>query len=68
MASVVAEQFRDILIDTPELVADTLVWLVRERRKWLNGRFLVVNWDVNELEAKKEEVVKGDKLKVRLVV
>lgn len=29
---------------------------------------MIVNWDVEELVAKKEEVVKGDKLKVRLVV
>lgn len=29
---------------------------------------MIVNLDVEELEGKKEEVVKGDKLKVRLVV
>lgn len=57
-----------LLIDTPELSADTLVWLTKDRKEWLAGRVMIVNWDVEELVAKKEEVVKGDKLKVRLVV
>jgi hypothetical protein len=53
------------LIDTPELAADSLVWLTRERREWLAGRYVSCNWDMEELEERKEEMV-GDKLKLRI--
>jgi len=57
-----------VLIDTPELSAGFVVWLTKGARTWLNGRYLAATWDVAELEAKKEEILEGDKLKVRLVV
>ena len=56
------------LIDTPELAADTLVWMTKERRLWLSGRYVSCTWDMTELEAKKDEIVRGDKLKVKMVV
>lgn len=68
MAADLPERILATLVDTPELAANTLVWLTKDRKEWLSGRLMVVNWDVDELGAKKEEVVKGDKLKVRLVV
>jgi hypothetical protein len=34
----------------------------------LNGRYLSAKWDVDELEAMKDEIVKGGKLKMRMVV
>ena len=43
------------LIDTPELAADTLVWMTKERRLWLSGRYVSCTWDMTELEAKKEQ-------------
>ena len=45
-----------------------MTWLTRERRDWLSGRYLSVTWDVEELEKMKEEIVKRDKLKMRLVI
>ena len=54
--------------DTPELAGDMVVWMSKERRQWLAGRYVSCNWDVTELEAKKDEIVKGDKLKVKMVV
>lgn len=45
-----------------------MAWLTSERRPWLSGRYLSVNWDVDDLEAMKDEIVKGDKLKMRMVV
>ena len=57
-----------MLVDPPELAAHTLVWLVNERRDWLAGRFVDCRWDVEALLAKKQEVIDGDKLKVKLVV
>ncbi|KAI1431030.1 hypothetical protein GGR50DRAFT_126350 [Xylaria sp. CBS 124048] len=57
-----------VLVDEPALAADTFVWLCKERRPWLSGRFLSVNWDMEELEAKKEKMVEDDLCKFRLTV
>ena len=54
--------------DTPEMSAVMAVWLAREKRPWLNGRYVASNWDTNELETKMEEIEQGDKLKFRMVV
>ncbi|RYP20748.1 hypothetical protein DL767_009395 [Monosporascus sp. MG133] len=58
----------DVLTDTPELAADTLVWLSRERRDWLSGRFVSVNWDMEELDQKKQDILQRNLLKFRLVI
>ncbi|KAL2138079.1 hypothetical protein VTI28DRAFT_7497 [Corynascus sepedonium] len=55
-----------VLRDTPELSADAIVWLAKERREWLAGRFFSCNWDVKELEDRKDEIVDKDLLKFRL--
>lgn len=57
-----------ILTDTTQLPGNTILWLVRERREWLAGRYIDCRWDVEALLAKKQEVVDGDKLKLTLVV
>lgn len=56
------------LTDTPELAGDTIMWLGKERRPWLGGRFVSVAWDMQELEAKKEEIAQRDILKFRLTL
>lgn len=53
-------------MDTPELSADTIVFLTREKRDWLGGRYVNCTWDMPQLMAKEDEIVKGDKLKVKL--
>jgi len=58
----------DVLTDTPELAADTLVWLSRERRDWLSGRFATVGWDMEELEQKKQDILQRNLLKFRVVI
>ncbi|OCT53545.1 NAD(P)-binding protein [Cladophialophora carrionii] len=45
-----------------------LTWLTKERRDWLSGRYLAVTWDVDELQAKKDEIVNEDKLKFKMTV
>lgn len=45
-----------------------MVWLTKKQLSWLGGRYVSANWDVEELEAMKDEIVEGDKLKQRLVV
>lgn len=58
---------RIVFVDTPELAGDTIVYLTKEKREWLAGRYINCTWDMPELMAQKDEIVKGDKLKVRLV-
>ncbi|KAF2180087.1 NAD(P)-binding protein [Zopfia rhizophila CBS 207.26] len=45
-----------------------ILGIVKEKRQWLSGRYLSANWDVEELEGKKEAIVSEDKLKMRMVV
>ncbi|KAF9773579.1 hypothetical protein IL306_008588 [Fusarium sp. DS 682] len=58
----------DHLNDTVELAADTIVWLSRERRDWLSGRFITVNWDMEELESKRQGILQGNLLKFRMAI
>ncbi|KAH6656108.1 hypothetical protein BKA67DRAFT_255623 [Truncatella angustata] len=55
------------LTDSPELAASTAAWLSSERRDWLSGRYLSATWDMEEVLSRQDEIVQGDKLKVRLV-
>lgn len=68
LAQNVPEQYHELLSDKPELCGDTMVWLTRERREWLADRYVSVNWDMDELLGKKDEIVSKDLLKVRLRV
>lgn len=60
----------DMLLDTYktmhlmsfELIGGAAVWLTTNDAKFLSGRFFNVTWDVNELVARKDEVVKKNEL------
>jgi hypothetical protein len=56
------------MTDTPELCGGFVVWLTKGQRTWLGGRYVSATWDVEELEAMKDDIVQDDKLKQRLVV
>ncbi len=56
-----------VFVETPELSADSITYLVSQRRDWLGGRYVNCTWDLPELMAKEDELVKGDKLKTRFV-
>lgn len=45
-----------------------MVWLTAQRREWLNARYVNCTWDLPELEKKRDAIVKGDKLKMKLDV
>jgi NAD(P)-dependent dehydrogenase (short-subunit alcohol dehydrogenase family) len=62
------KEYHWILTDTVELPADFMVWLGRERREWLAGRYVDAKWDVEELEKRREEIVARDLLKLRAAV
>ncbi|KAF2098596.1 oxidoreductase-like protein [Rhizodiscina lignyota] len=54
--------------DTPEIAGDTVTWLTQERRDWLAGRYLSCTWDMEEILRRKEDIERGDLLKVRLIL
>lgn len=56
-----------VFVETPELSADSIVYLVSQRREWLGGRYINCTWDLPELMSKKDELVAGDKLKTQFV-
>jgi hypothetical protein len=49
-----------------KLAGDFILWTTSEEAKFLSGRFVWVNWDVDELVAMKEEILKGDLLRTNL--
>jgi hypothetical protein len=57
-----------LLSDDEGLAGAVCVWLSKEKREWLSGRYVSCNWDVGELESMKDGIVEGDKLKFRMVV
>ncbi|KAJ8117685.1 hypothetical protein OPT61_g1173 [Boeremia exigua] len=57
-----------ILADDEGLAGAFCVWLSRGKKAWLSGRFVSCNWDVVELEAMKDKILKDDLLKYRMVV
>lgn len=56
------------LTETAKLPADVIVYWTEKRREWLAGRYVSATWDVEELEGREGEIVRYDKLKVRMVV
>ncbi|KAI5250441.1 NAD(P)-binding protein [Aureobasidium subglaciale] len=61
------ESVRDKFPDKPVLPGDTIAWLSAARKDWLGGRYVSCPWDMEELMAKKDEIVEQDKLKLRMV-
>ncbi|EDR07453.1 uncharacterized protein LACBIDRAFT_327958 [Laccaria bicolor S238N-H82] len=49
--------FHPFALDSPELAGAFAVYLATERAKFLNGKYASVNWDVEELEARKEDII-----------
>jgi NAD(P)-dependent dehydrogenase (short-subunit alcohol dehydrogenase family) len=54
------------LIDKPDLAASFCVWLCSGLADWAKGRYLSANWDVTELAALKDGILKDDLLVNRL--
>jgi NAD(P)-dependent dehydrogenase (short-subunit alcohol dehydrogenase family) len=62
------EAVHSALTDTAELPADGLVWIAKERREWVAGRFINSCWDFEELEQKQKDIVEKDLLKFRMTI
>jgi NAD(P)-dependent dehydrogenase (short-subunit alcohol dehydrogenase family) len=64
----VPDELKHIFAETPELPADTIVWMAAgERKEWLNSRYINVTWDMPELEAGKDNIIKKDLLKPKFI-
>ena len=48
--------------DEPSLAGCLAVWLTTEEAKFLNGRYVNASWDVDDLVAKKDEIVEKGEL------
>lgn len=59
---------RVALDDDIEMAGAVCVWFAREKRAWASGRFISANWDMLQLEARKDEIVEQNKLKFTMVV
>jgi len=57
---------RVVLIDDVNLCGGLCVWLCKERREWLSGRWIDARWDLEELEKRKDEIVEKDLLTFRM--
>ena len=55
-----------VYIDAPELCGDTITFLTSKKRAWIGGRYINVTWDMPQLMAKEDEIVKENKLKIKL--
>ncbi|PVF94809.1 NAD(P)-binding protein [Serendipita vermifera] len=60
------ESFKPFAHDKPTLVAAVCVWLCSPQADFLSGRFLDARWDMEQVVARKEEITKGDWLKLAI--
>lgn len=60
------EEIHAYLVDEPELAACFAVWLCSGKADWAKGRYLSANWDVEELTALKDGILRDDLLVNRL--
>ena len=57
-----------VLKDDLSLPAGFLLWLTKERRPRLSGRYVCATWDVDELLTKQDDIESRDLLKLRMRV
>jgi hypothetical protein len=60
LAAGMPQEMMHILVDMLEIASHTIVWLVGEHREWLGRRYVSCQWDVDELLAKRQEIVDGE--------
>ncbi|KAM0704517.1 hypothetical protein Q7P35_008751 [Cladosporium inversicolor] len=68
LTAVTPEPFKAYLTDSQELCGGFCVWLSSggRGRAWLCGRLVNAKYDVSEMEARKDEVVEKDLLKLKM--
>lgn len=70
LSAATPEPFKAYLTDSPNLCGAFCTWLssAGTKRAWLCGRLANAKYDVSELEARKDEVVEKDLLKLKMLV
>ena len=53
-------------MDSPGLAAGTVLYLTTPRAEFLRGRWISANWRLDELESRKEQMVRQNLLKTGL--
>lgn len=48
----------------PSLTGGTILWLTTERAEFLRGRWISVNWRIDELEAQADKIVEQNLFKL----
>ena len=68
LTAVTPEPFKAYLTDSPDLCGGGCTWLSRagRERAWLYGSLVNAKYDVSELEARKDEAVEKDLLKLKI--
>jgi NAD(P)-dependent dehydrogenase (short-subunit alcohol dehydrogenase family) len=59
-------EFKHFEPDTPELVGGISLWLASDEAHFLSGRVVTSNWDVEDLVARKDEIVGKGLLQMQL--
>ncbi|KAF2670066.1 NAD-P-binding protein [Microthyrium microscopicum] len=66
LGSSMPKDLHHLLTDTLEIASDTMCFLTQTRREWLAGRYVSCTWDMEEFLSREQEIVEGDKLKMRM--
>lgn len=61
------DSFRKFALDAPALVGGVAVWLATDKARFMNGRVMNSNWDVDDLYERREEIVRGKLLQIGLM-
>lgn len=56
-----------MLADTVDLPGGFVAWFTKGERTWLNGRYVSAQWDVDDLQAKRQNIEDSDLLKMRML-
>ena len=59
MTAITKPAFVKFNLDTFELAGGVAVWLITEKAKFMNGRFMAAQWSVDELMEREKEIVDG---------
>ena len=63
----VIDAFTPFAKDTQDLTAAVTLYLQKGEADYLRGGFMSVNWDVEEMEKHKEEIVEGKLLNLQFL-
>lgn len=66
MGQTAPAQYRHRLLDTVDLAAGTALYLTTPEAAYLNGRFVYANWNMEDVEKLKDEIVKDNLLVARI--